>query len=171
MHICVCACVSMHGSDVQEHLTTSPKTIATNAGRCQPAEVSAPVRKCSEIERIIYIFIRRQRRNERNRQRRSEREQSDRFQWQCAFKPLPLCFFTQRLWWSAHMKVKEALHAAKEANGTITGTKQLSTRSQSQLVWRFTSPYLQHGVYSELKLPSTEPPPKKATDTHPCVQL
>lgn len=35
-------------------------------------------------------------------------------------------FLPQRLWWSTHMKAKEAMHAAKTVNGTITDTKQLS---------------------------------------------
>lgn len=146
VNVCVCIRWSCIG-------ISFPKTIVTIAVRSQPAEVSAWLSQTALKWKELYIYIyiyRLQTESERMRDRQRERGF-----WQIS---VTMCLtatssvlFTQCLWWSTHIKVKQESHAAKRRMAPLQIQNNCHPKPESAALTVYLTLLSAVRTYSELK--------------------
>lgn len=123
------------------------KTIVTIAGRSQPAEVSAWLSQTALKWRELYIYIQAADREWEN-ERQTERERGV---WQICLTATSSVLFTQCLWWSTHIKVKEEAHAAKRRMAPLQIQNKCHPKPESAALTAYLTLLSAVRTYSELK--------------------
>lgn len=135
VHVCTCCEVA------SEHITAFPETIATIARRCQPAEVTAAVRSCSEMERFYIQYVQ----TESRRERQTETEWG-RGVWQisvtmCLTATSSLLFYPAPLVEYSH-ESEGGIACSQNGEWHHYRYKTTVTWNWSQRIWQLTSPHL-----------------------------